>query len=258
MSLTRERLRRANPKVGAVRPGVAGRSEGEPNLETRADVSPCLAAHKGAHVQTKTAEYTEPARNPGPSSTGRARCSPTAATKRHSTGSRSRATAAAAPAVRASAGRVRGRDPALAAAAVGGRRVGGPIRRERCRRAISPICSRRPRTSSSTSPDEALALLEDVEHPTDPWFPCSMTSARIVHAHVRYLDGDTDGAREEVLRAFADDPFAPDVWDAFARLCAETDFDPTDVVARVPDERALEVLAALRTSEAPASTASPS
>ena len=48
--------------------------------------------------------------------------------------------------------------------------------------------------------------------------------------------------------AFDADPFAPDVWDAFARLCAETDFDPTGFVARIPDDRVLGVLAALRTS----------
>ncbi len=71
-----------------------------------------------------------------------------------------------------------------------------------------------------------------------------------MRAHARYLGGDSEGAREEVLRAFADDPFAPDIWDAFARLCAETDFDPAPVVAMVPDERALDVLIALRTSEA--------
>ncbi len=33
-------------------------------------------------------------------------------------------------------------------------------------------------------------------------------------------------------------------------MCAETDFDPSPVVARVPEDRTLEVLAALRTSEA--------
>jgi hypothetical protein len=98
--------------------------------------------------------------------------------------------------------------------------------------------------------DEARALLEHVEDPTDRWFPASVTSARIVRAHAAYLAGEVEAATREVMEVFERDTFAPDVWDAFARLCAETDFDPTGVVARVPDERTLEVLAALRTSEA--------
>jgi hypothetical protein len=99
-------------------------------------------------------------------------------------------------------------------------------------------------------PDRARELLAHVEDPRDPWFPASITTARIARAHVMYLDGEAGAATAEVLAAFERDPFAPDVWDAFARLCAETDFDPTDVIARVPDERTLEVLAALRTSAA--------
>ena len=87
-----------------------------------------------------------------------------------------------------------------------------------------------------------------VDDPTDPWFPCSVTAARIARAHVAYLDGDVDDARAEVLATFEADRFAPEVWDAFARLCAETDFDPTEVVARVPDDRTFEVIAALRSS----------
>ena len=94
----------------------------------------------------------------------------------------------------------------------------------------------------------ARRLLEAVTDPTDPWFPASVTSARIARAHVMYLEGDVDAATAEVLAAFAADPFAPDVWDAFARLCAETDFDPADFVARVPDDRVLDVLASLRAS----------
>jgi hypothetical protein len=64
------------------------------------------------------------------------------------------------------------------------------------------------------------------------------------------MAGDVDHATREVMQTFAQDPFAPDVWDAFARLCAESDFDVEPVVALVPDERALDVLAALRTSAA--------
>jgi hypothetical protein len=96
--------------------------------------------------------------------------------------------------------------------------------------------------------DEARALLEHVSDPTDRWFPASVTSARIARAHVMYLDEKIEEATAEVLAAFAADPFAPDVWDAFARLCAETDFDATDFVARIPEDRVLEVLAALRAS----------
>jgi len=65
---------------------------------------------------------------------------------------------------------------------------------------------------------------------------------------VMYLDGDIEAATAEVLAAFEADPFAADVWDAFARLCAETDFEPREFVARIPDEHILEVLASLRSS----------
>jgi hypothetical protein len=96
--------------------------------------------------------------------------------------------------------------------------------------------------------DAARGLLACVTDPTDTWFPASVTAARIARAHVMYLDGEIDAATTEVLAAFEADPFAPDVWDAFARLCAETDFDPAGLVARVPDDRVLEVLASLRAS----------
>ena len=96
--------------------------------------------------------------------------------------------------------------------------------------------------------DAARTLLDGVIDPTDRWFPASATSARIARAHVMYLDESIEAATAEVLAAFETDPLAPDVWDAFARLCAETDFDPTDFVARIPDDRVLEVLAALRAS----------
>lgn len=96
----------------------------------------------------------------------------------------------------------------------------------------------------------AIMLLEGIEEPIDRWLPCSATVARMVRAHARYLLGERDLATAEVMDVFAGDPYAPDVWDAFARLCAETDFDPSEAVARVPDDRTLDVLVALRTSEA--------
>src|ERR1700742_4639394 len=83
----------------------------------------------------------------------------------------------------------------------------------------------------------ARRMLDKVDDPSDPWFPCSKTAARIARAHVAYLDGDVDAARAEVFATFETDPFAPEVWDAFARLCAETDFDPAGVIAQVPDDR---------------------
>jgi len=95
----------------------------------------------------------------------------------------------------------------------------------------------------------ARALLEQVEDPGDPWFPCSVTAARIARAHVAYLDGDIEAARAEVLATFETDRYAPEVWDAFARLCADTDFDPTEAVGFVPDERTFDVITALRNSE---------
>jgi hypothetical protein len=96
--------------------------------------------------------------------------------------------------------------------------------------------------------EAARTLLDGVTDPTDRWFPMSVTSARIARAHVMYLDGASEQATAEVLAAFEADPFAPDVWDAFARLCAETDFDPSPFVERIPDDRVLEVLASLRGS----------
>ena len=96
--------------------------------------------------------------------------------------------------------------------------------------------------------DAARTLLDGVTDPTDRWFPASVTSARIARAHVMYLDENIEAATAEVLAAFEADPFAADVWDAFARLCAETDFDPSDFVARIPDDKILEVLASLRSS----------
>ena len=97
-------------------------------------------------------------------------------------------------------------------------------------------------------PKGARAVLARVDDPSDPWFPCSVTAARIARAHVAYLDGDVGEARAEVLATFEVDRFAPEVWDAFARLCADTDFDPTEVVAYVPDDRTFEVITALRNS----------
>ncbi|HET9729800.1 MAG TPA: hypothetical protein VFR41_10290, partial [Acidimicrobiia bacterium] len=97
--------------------------------------------------------------------------------------------------------------------------------------------------------DGARAILEHTAEPIDPWFPTSPHAAQLLRAHVAYLDGDTERSLREVMAVFDAAPFAPDVWDAFARLCAETDFDPTPVMALVPDDRTLEVLAALRSSE---------
>lgn len=96
----------------------------------------------------------------------------------------------------------------------------------------------------------ARPLLASVEDPSNAWFPISANSVRVMRAHVAYLDDDVDTATSMVLDAFDADPFAADVWDAFARLCAETDFDPTLAVARVPDESLLTVLASMRNSEA--------
>ncbi len=97
-------------------------------------------------------------------------------------------------------------------------------------------------------PAGARRVLARVEDPSDRWFPCSVTAARIARAHVAYLEEDIEAARAEVLETFLADQFAPEVWDAFARLCADTDFDPAEVVASVPDDRTFEVIVALRNS----------
>ena len=75
-----------------------------------------------------------------------------------------------------------------------------------------------------------------------------MTAARIALARLAYLDGDVERARAEVLAAFQTDRYAPDVWDALATLCADSDFDPSEALALVPDDRAFEVVTALRDS----------
>jgi hypothetical protein len=94
----------------------------------------------------------------------------------------------------------------------------------------------------------ARKVLARVVDPTDPWFPCSVTAARMARAHVAYLEGDTENARDDVLATFEVDRFAPEVWDAFARLCADSDFDPSEIVAQVPDDRLFDVIVALRSS----------
>jgi hypothetical protein len=97
--------------------------------------------------------------------------------------------------------------------------------------------------------DAARDRLDRIDTPADPWFPVSATAAPMMRAHVAFLGGDTATATATVLSVFEADPMTPDVWDAFARLCAEADFDPAEVVARVPDESLLDVLSFLRSSE---------
>jgi hypothetical protein len=92
----------------------------------------------------------------------------------------------------------------------------------------------------------ARELLTDIEEPVDAWFSCSPVIVPILRAHLDYLAGDTEAARDAVLAVFATAPFEPDVWDAFARLCAETDFDPEPVVNAIGDDQVLGVLAALQ------------
>jgi len=95
----------------------------------------------------------------------------------------------------------------------------------------------------------ARLLMDGVAEPSDPWFPCSVAAAWIMRAHIAYLEGEHTEAERIVRDTFALDPLAPDVWDALARLCADTDFDPVPFVSAVPDDRVLEVLAALRSAE---------
>ena len=76
-----------------------------------------------------------------------------------------------------------------------------------------------------------------------------VTAARIRRARVAYLRGDVDEARAEVLATFQIDRYEAAVWDAFATLCADTDFDPTEALALVPDDRTFEVMTSLRDSK---------
>jgi hypothetical protein len=80
----------------------------------------------------------------------------------------------------------------------------------------------------------ARELLDGVDTPADEWFECSPVLVEMLRAHLDYLDGNVDEARDAVMAAFAAAPEAPDVWDAFARLCADTDFDPTTIVRDLP------------------------
>ena len=50
------------------------------------------------------------------------------------------------------------------------------------------------------------------------------------------MNGDVTVAKAIVLSVFEEEPYSPDVWDAFARLCAETNFDPAPFVTKVPDD----------------------
>jgi hypothetical protein len=97
--------------------------------------------------------------------------------------------------------------------------------------------------------DGARELLDGIDTPSDEWFDCSPVITSMLRAHLDYVDGHTDAARDEVLAAFAAAPLAADVWDAFARFCAETDFDPTTVVDVVRDDQVSAVLATLQGSE---------
>lgn len=96
--------------------------------------------------------------------------------------------------------------------------------------------------------DGALQLLGSVEEPSDPWFPCSPATTRIVRGHALWLAGRRDDATTEVAGALAHDPASPEVWHALARVCAETDFDPSPAVARVSEELVVEVCAWLRSA----------
>jgi tetratricopeptide (TPR) repeat protein len=91
----------------------------------------------------------------------------------------------------------------------------------------------------------ALALLATVDpgSPVGDGFteiPASLI--RLVRGHALYVLGRFQEATDEVVAAFRADPFLPDVWAAFAALCAETDFDPGPVVTTVPEDRVTEVL----------------
>ena len=146
-------------------------------------------------------------------------------------------------------GRVRRRHPAGSRPAVGGRGLGRDRPRERGAPDLGDFLEAAARLQLGDGRGRAASCSPRVDDPTDPWFPCSVTAARIARAHTwRISTATSTPPRAEVLAAFEADPFAPDVWDAFARLCAETDFDPTEFVACVPDDRTFEVLAALRSS----------
>lgn len=96
--------------------------------------------------------------------------------------------------------------------------------------------------------DGALRLLGGVDAPSDPWFPCSPGTTRIVRGHALWLANRRGEATAEVTAALESDLASPDVWDALARVCAETDFDPAPAVARVSDGLVVEVCGWLRSA----------
>ncbi len=79
----------------------------------------------------------------------------------------------------------------------------------------------------------ALALLAPIGSAGDGFTEIPASLVRLVRGHACYVLGRFDEATTEVLGAFADDAMVPDVWAAFAAICAETDFDPRPVVAMV-------------------------
>jgi tetratricopeptide (TPR) repeat protein len=79
----------------------------------------------------------------------------------------------------------------------------------------------------------ALALLAPIGAAGDGYTEIPASLVRLVRGHASYVLGRFDDATTQVLGAFADDAMVPDVWAAFAAICAETDFDPRPVVAMV-------------------------
>jgi hypothetical protein len=92
----------------------------------------------------------------------------------------------------------------------------------------------------------ALALLVTIDPAApvgDGYTEVPASLIRLLRGHALYTLGRFDEATDEVVAAFGADPFTPDVWAAFASLCAETDFDPGPVVGIVSEERVTEILA---------------
>ena len=171
---------------------------------------------------------------------------PSSATKRRSTGSSSRRPSADDRVIRASAAAFVAGPAVHARPAVGSRRVG----RHRARERDAPRPRRPPRSGRPPAARRGRRRPRAARRrrrPDRPVVPVLGHDRRASRGPTSPTSTATSTRRRaRCSPTFEADPFAPDVWDAFARLCAETDFDPTEVVARVPDDGTLEVLAALR------------
>ena len=153
------------------------------------------------------------------------------------------------PAVRGVGRGVRRRAAARLAPAVGGRGVGRDRPRERGPARPRRLPRRRRPGSSSTTSKARARVLERVEDPTDPWFPCSVTAARDRARPRRVSRRRRRGRPRRGARDVRDRPVrARGVGRVRAAVRRDRLRSRPRCVAHVPDDRTFEVITALRSS----------